>query len=87
MTTYESCDALGLPADARCYKKAIEFLQSLGVERLCLLTNNPTRVEVLKAQGFDVITKPVRGTMTAETPTILLMLCAVPWTSAQQAAT
>lgn len=66
LTTYESCDALGLPADARCYKKATELLRSLGVERLCLLTNNPTKVEALKAQGFDVITKPVRGTITVE---------------------
>lgn len=66
LTTYESCDALGLPADARCYQKAIELLRSLGVERLCLLTNNPTKADALKAQGFDVITKPVRGTMTVE---------------------
>jgi GTP cyclohydrolase II len=66
LTTYESCDALGLSADARCYHEASELLRSLGVERLCLLTNNPTKVEALKAQGFDVTTKPVRGTMTTE---------------------
>jgi GTP cyclohydrolase II len=66
LTTYESCDALGLSADARCYHEASELLRSLGVERLCLLTNNPIKAEALKVQGFDVITKPVRGTMTAE---------------------
>lgn len=66
LTTYESCNALGLPDDVRCYQKAGELLREIGVERLCLLTNNPSKADALKAQGFDVIIKPVRGTMTLE---------------------
>jgi len=66
LTTYESCDALGLASDARCYRIAGKLLRGLGVERLCLLTNNTGKVDALKAQGFDVIARSVRGILTAQ---------------------
>jgi len=45
---------LGLPADARDYRIAAKMLQSIGIEEVCLLTNNPDKVEQLRTHGIDV---------------------------------
>ena len=45
---------LGLPADARDYGAAVEILRDLGVGGVRLLTNNPDKVEALRAGGIDV---------------------------------
>jgi 3,4-dihydroxy 2-butanone 4-phosphate synthase/GTP cyclohydrolase II len=53
--------ALGLPADAREYGAAAAILHDLGIERVRLLTNNPTKVGGLTAHGIDVIARlPLR---------------------------
>ena len=46
---------LGFPADARDYHIAASMLNSLGIERVCLLTNNPDKVEQLSNYGIDVV--------------------------------
>ena len=46
---------LGFPADARDYRIAASILDSLGIERVCLLTNNPDKVEQLSLYGIDVV--------------------------------
>lgn len=46
---------LGLPADARNYRIAAEMLKAIGIKRVCLLTNNPDKVEQLCALGIDVV--------------------------------
>ena len=45
---------LGLPADARNYRIASTMLKSLGVEEVCLLSNNPDKVEQLEKHGIIV---------------------------------
>lgn len=52
--TVEANEELGLPADARDYRVAAAILRDLGVERLRLLTNNPRKVEGLRAAGLTV---------------------------------
>jgi GTP cyclohydrolase II len=50
---------LGLPVDKRSYGSAAQVLKKLGVRSVRLLTNNPHKVEELRAAGIEVET--VRG--------------------------
>lgn len=52
--TIEANEHLGYPADARTYESAIEILRDLGVTSVRLLTNNPAKIESLRAQGLSV---------------------------------
>ncbi|MFL2977373.1 MAG: GTP cyclohydrolase II [Candidatus Thalassarchaeaceae archaeon] len=45
---------LGLPGDARNYDIAAQILQSIGVTRISLLSNNPDKVQQLQKHGIDV---------------------------------
>ena len=45
----------GLAADMRDYSACLPLLSHFGVHRLRLLTNNPRKVEGLKALGIDVV--------------------------------
>ena len=45
---------LGLPVDRREYGAAAAILEDLGLRRVRLLTNNPAKVEGLRASGIDV---------------------------------
>ncbi|WP_425414807.1 GTP cyclohydrolase II [Phycicoccus jejuensis] len=45
---------LGLPVDARDYTVAAGVLTDLGVDAVRLLTNNPAKVEGLRAHGIEV---------------------------------
>ena len=46
---------LGHPADARDYRIAEKILVAVGVESVCLLTNNPDKVIQLQNLGVDVV--------------------------------
>lgn len=46
---------LGHPADARHYDIAAEMLRDLGVGSVRLMTNNPAKVDGLRALGIDVV--------------------------------
>jgi len=46
---------LNLPVDARRYDAAGEMLHALGLTRIRLLTNNPEKVDGLRACGIDVV--------------------------------
>jgi GTP cyclohydrolase II len=48
---------LGLPDDARDYAIAARMLQQLGVRQVRLLTNNPAKVDALRALGIDVVAR------------------------------
>jgi GTP cyclohydrolase II len=48
--------ALGLAVDAREYRDAAAVLRALGVRSVRLLTNNPAKVDGLRASGVDVVT-------------------------------
>lgn len=45
---------LGHPADARDYKIAAEMLRAVGIDRVCLLTNNPDKVTQLQNLSIKV---------------------------------
>jgi 3,4-dihydroxy 2-butanone 4-phosphate synthase/GTP cyclohydrolase II len=45
---------LGHPADARDYGIASDILKSLEIEKVCLMTNNPDKVNQLTELGIDV---------------------------------
>lgn len=45
---------LGHPADARDYKIAAEILHAVGIDRVCLLTNNPDKAIQLQDLGISV---------------------------------
>ena len=54
----DSLDAnllLGHPADARDYRIAAKILAAVGVERVCLLTNNPDKVSQLQNLKVEVV--------------------------------
>ena len=46
---------LGHPADARDYGIASEILGSIGIEKACLLTNNPDKVVQLVQNGVNIV--------------------------------
>ncbi len=48
---------LGLPDDARDYGIAARMLRDLGVQQVRLLTNNPAKVDALRALGIDVVAR------------------------------
>lgn len=55
---YDTVDAnlkLGLPVDAREFGIGAEILAELGVKKIRLLTNNPTKYRELKSFGIDVV--------------------------------
>ena len=46
---------LGHPVDARDYRIAAEILREVGINRVCLLTNNPDKTLQLQSLDIDVI--------------------------------
>ena len=54
MDTVEANIALGFNAELRDYSNASNILRTLGVEKIRLLTNNPSKVEELEKDGFKV---------------------------------
>lgn len=46
---------LNLPADARSYEMCPIMLNHLGIKQVRLITNNPLKIEALKASGVDVV--------------------------------
>jgi 3,4-dihydroxy 2-butanone 4-phosphate synthase/GTP cyclohydrolase II len=52
--TVEANHQLGLLADARDYRVAADILLDLGVSSVSLLTNNPAKIDGLKANGLRV---------------------------------
>jgi len=55
--TLEANLELGLPGDARDWMTGAAILQSLGIDTLRLLTNNPSKVSGLEAAGLKVISQ------------------------------
>ncbi len=54
MDTVEANIALGFNAELRDYSNASNILRNFGIERIRLLTNNPSKVEELEKDGFEV---------------------------------
>jgi GTP cyclohydrolase II len=53
--TLEANELLGFPADMRTYEEAALILADLGVSKVRLLTNNPTKVAALNCLGIEVV--------------------------------
>jgi GTP cyclohydrolase II len=50
---------LGFEDDMRRYHGAAAMFRDLGIQSVRLLTNNPAKVEALRAEGLDVERLPV----------------------------
>lgn len=55
LDTVDANVELGLPVDRREYGAAAAILDDLGLSKVRLLTNNPAKVEGLRASGIDVV--------------------------------
>jgi 3,4-dihydroxy 2-butanone 4-phosphate synthase/GTP cyclohydrolase II len=53
--TVEANLALGFPEDLRDYGLGAQVLRDLGVKRMRLLTNNPTKMVALQGYGLEVV--------------------------------
>lgn len=53
--TYQANLRLGHREDARSYELAADFLRSLGITRVRLLTRNPEKLGQLRASGIEVV--------------------------------
>lgn len=51
----DAYEALGYPRDARDYRVAAEILQALGVESIVVMTNNPKKIDALRAAGLPLV--------------------------------
>jgi GTP cyclohydrolase II len=67
LDTYDANLALGFGADERDYTVAAQMLEALGTRRIALLTNNPDKVEQLRALGVDVAARVPTGVHLNET--------------------
>lgn len=54
-TTYEAFDQLGFPIDDRDFYASILILRDLGIERVKLLSNNPSKKKFLEYYGINVL--------------------------------
>jgi GTP cyclohydrolase II len=54
LDTVDADRVLGFGEDNRRYRVAVDMLSSLSIERVTLLTNNPTKVRALNEGGIDV---------------------------------
>ena len=48
---------LGHPPDARDYRIATDILNAIGITEVCLLTNNPDKVNQIQSMGIRVVEK------------------------------
>jgi GTP cyclohydrolase II len=55
LDTVDANRSLGLPDDARSYDVARDMLAHLGVQSVRLMTNNPDKVNKLRALGVSVV--------------------------------
>ena len=54
LDTVEANVALGFDAEMRDYKNAAKILKNLGVEKITIMTNNPSKIEDLTKEGYNV---------------------------------
>ena len=53
--TVEAHIKLGFPADMRDYTVGVQILEDLGVNKIRLMTNNPSKIEGLEEYGLEVV--------------------------------
>jgi len=57
LDTVDANRMLGFDDDARRYHVATAMLADLGIASIALLTNNPAKVQALRADGIDVVSR------------------------------
>jgi 3,4-dihydroxy 2-butanone 4-phosphate synthase/GTP cyclohydrolase II len=73
LDTVDANLALGHQADARDYDVAALILKNLGVTKISLLTNNPSKIEELQRLGIEVVERiPLQGEVNPENARYLL---------------
>src|SRR5262245_40978810 len=71
--TVEANHQLGFEADHRNYSLCIEILQSFGVSRVRLMSNNPRKFEALEEAGITIVERmPIEIAPTDDTQRYLL---------------
>ena len=53
--TVEANIKIGFPADMRDYTVGVQILEDLGVNKIRLMTNNPSKIEGLEEYGLEVV--------------------------------
>ena len=62
LDTIDADRYLGFRGDERNFAVAVQMLKSLGVARIRLLTNNPSKIAALRQAGLDVVERlPIGG--------------------------
>ena len=68
--TVEANHRLGFEDDERDFRTGADLLKRLGFSRIRLMTNNPAKVEMMRAQGIEVVErvplKTGRGPLNAD---------------------
>lgn len=57
MDTVEANHSLGFSADHRDYGLAAQMLKSLGIQKICLLTNNPKKIHGMQRYEIEVVSR------------------------------
>jgi GTP cyclohydrolase II len=57
LDTVDANRALGLPDDMRDYDLAMQIIAFLGITRVRLLTNNPSKIAALNSSGIEVVSR------------------------------
>ncbi len=66
LDTLDADRTLGFTDDERDYEAAVAMLASLEIDRVRLLTNNPRKIEALRAAGIEVVDREaLHGRLTA----------------------
>ncbi len=55
LNTIEANEALGLEVDGRRYDEVIRILESLGVSKVNLLTNNPLKLQAVRLSNIELV--------------------------------
>jgi len=64
--TYDADEILGFGLDQRRFGYAARMLDILGVTRVRLMTNNPKKIEALRAAGLEVSDQRIQGRPTPQ---------------------
>lgn len=57
LDTVEANEKLGLPVDQRNYGIGAQILNDIGVQKFCLITNNPRKIAGLKGYGLEMVSR------------------------------